>query len=158
MGDDEGGDPGRGGPLTVFVDTAVIMYAGGRDHPLRQPSQGILRLIASGELEGATSAEVIQEILHRFTAIAQRRPGGQMARHALDLFAPVLPITHAVMQRMPGLVERYRQLHARDLIHVATCIEEGIGAIVSPDRGFDDVGEITRLAPEDSQAISRYLR
>jgi predicted nucleic acid-binding protein len=80
-----------------------------------------------------------------------------MARHALDLFSPVLPITHAVMQRMPGPVERYH-LQARDLIHVATCIEEGIGAIVSPDRGFDDVGEITRLAPEDSQAISRYLR
>lgn len=134
------------------------MYAGGADHPLREPSQWILRLIASGELQGLTSAEVIQEILHRFTAIGQRPLGSQMARHALNLFAPVLPITHAVMQRMPGLIERYRRLQARDLIHVATCLEEGIEAFVSPDRGFDDLNEVTRLAPEDSQAISRYLR
>lgn len=46
-----------------------------------------------------------------------------MARDVLDLFAPVLPITHAVMDRMPQLVERYPGLAARDLVHVATCLE-----------------------------------
>ena len=81
-----------------------------------------------------------------------------MARHALDLLTPVVPITHTVMQRMPGLVERYERLSARDLIHVATFVEEGIGSIVSPGRGFNEVTEITRLAPADSEAVSRYLR
>jgi predicted nucleic acid-binding protein len=46
----------------------------------------------------------------------------------------------------------HRDLSARDVIHVATCIHEGIDEIVSPDRGFDLVRDIRRLPPEDFAA------
>ena len=36
---------------------------------------------------------------------------------------------------------------ARDLVHVATCIHEGITEIVSPDPGFDEVAEVRRIDP-----------
>lgn len=136
--------------MTVFVDTAVIMYAGGADHSLREPCRTILSRVAAGELQAVTSAEVIQEILHRFVALRRPSIGAAMAQSALDLFAPVLPITHSVMQRLPELIERYPGLAARDLVHVATCLEEGIGAIVSPDSGFDRVKELRRTAPESA--------
>lgn len=70
-----------------------------------------------------------------------------MARLSLDVFAPVLPITHALMRRLPDLAERYPALSARDLVHVATCIHEGIVEIVSADTGFDAVHELRRLDP-----------
>jgi predicted nucleic acid-binding protein len=133
--------------VTAFIDTAVIMYAAGSDHPLRAPCRRILGEVAEGSLEAAISVEVVQEILHRFTALKRPEIGASMANDALDLFAPVLPITHAVMRRMPGLVQRYPALAARDLLHVATCLEEGIAEIVSPDRGFDSVAEIRRIDP-----------
>ncbi len=104
--------------------------------------------MADGRLEAVTSVEVVQEILHRFTALGRPETGAAMARATLDLFAPVLPITHAVMRRMPDLIERYPGLAARDLVHVATCLEEGLADIVSPDRGFDGVPEIHRIAPD----------
>jgi predicted nucleic acid-binding protein len=129
----------------VFLDTAVLMYAAGADHELRAPSQHLVRVVAGGGLDAVISAEVIQEVLHRFVSIRRPELGAQLARDALDLFDPVLPITHAVMSRMPGLVERYPALSARDLVHVATCLEAGIGRIVSPDRGFDTVGELERV-------------
>jgi predicted nucleic acid-binding protein len=129
----------------VFVDTAVLMYAAGADHELKAPSQEVVRRVAAGELEAAISAEVVQEILHRFVAIGRAELGAHLARDALDLFDPVLPITHAVMSRMPALIERYPALSARDLVHVATCVEVGIGRIVSPDRGFDAVRELDRI-------------
>lgn len=125
------------------------MYASGADHPLRSPCLRFLELAVEGRVEAVTSAEVIQEILHRFTAIRLPDVGATMAEETLDLFAPVLPVTHAVMRRMPELVRRYPSLAARDLVHVATCREQGIDAIVSPDRGFDSVTEITRLDPAD---------
>ena len=59
----------------------------------------------------------------------------------------MLPITHATMRRVPDLVEAHPTLAARDLVHVATCLEEGIGEIVSPDRGFDMVAGMKRLDP-----------
>ena len=126
------------------------MYAAGEDHPLRAPCVRIIERVRDGEIDGAISAEVIQEILHRFVAIRRPDLGALLARDALDLFAPVLPVTHAVMDRMPALIGRYPALAARDLVHIATCLEYGIDEIVSPDRGFDIVSEIQRLSPEDA--------
>ncbi|MGI8929091.1 MAG: type II toxin-antitoxin system VapC family toxin [Candidatus Limnocylindrales bacterium] len=135
------------------MDTAVLMYAAGDAHELREPSARIVRLVRDGQLDAVISAEVIQEILHRFVAIRRPDIGSRMARDALDLFAPVLPITHGVMDRMPALVDQYPALAARDLVHVATCIENGIGVIVSPDRGLDAVSEVTRVPVEDIETL-----
>ncbi len=135
--------------MTVFIDTAVIMYAAGRDHPLRAPSRSVLRSIVAGDLDGVTSAEVIQEILHRFTARSEPAIGAELARHAMDVFAPVLPVTDSVVRRMPGLVEAHPTLSARDLIHVATCLEEDIDTIVSPDRDLDLLDGIHRIDPRE---------
>jgi predicted nucleic acid-binding protein len=138
--------------VTVFIDTTVFMYAAGADHPLKQPCRIILERAATRQLDAATSAEVVQEILLRFVAIRRASIGVAIAREVLESFDPVLPISHRVVARVPDLVERYPALAARDLIHVATCLEEGIGTIVTPDRGFDGIAEIGRLAPEDASA------
>jgi predicted nucleic acid-binding protein len=133
--------------VTVFIDTAVIMYAGGAEHPLRNPCGRIIKGVADGDIDAVTSAEVIQEILHRFISVRRPDTGRAQAIEALDVFAPVLPITHALMRRVPDLAIRYPSLAARDLVHVATCIHEGITDIVSPDRGFDQVAEVRRIDP-----------
>lgn len=135
--------------MTLFLDTAVFMYAGGSEHPLRDPCRRILHSAALGNLSATTSTEVVQEILHRYLSIGRPQTGLQMATDTLDMFAPVLPITHGLMRRLPRLVERYPRLSARDLIHVATCLAEGIDTIVSPDLGFDQVHEIRRLDPTE---------
>jgi len=135
--------------VTVFLDSAVLMYAAGGAHPLREPCRRVLRQVADGELEAVTSAEVIQEILHRFTRIGRADIGAALARASLDLLAPVLPITHALMRRLPDLIERYPHLEARDLVHMATCQHEGIREIISPDRGFDAVDGLHRIDPAE---------
>lgn len=142
----------------VFIDTGVLMYAAAAEHPLREPCREILAHVAEGRLEGVVSAEAIQEILHRFTRSPRAAEGAELAEAALDLFSPVLALTHDVAARMPDLVRRYPRHSARDLIHVATCLAHGIGAIVSPDADFDRVEEIRRLAPEDGGALAPYLR
>lgn len=129
------------------------MYAGGQAHPLRDASVHVIELVRDGQLDGLTSAEVVQEILHRFIAIRRADVGAQMARDALDLFAPVLPITHGVMDRMPALVEEYPTLAARDLVHVATCLEHGLDTIISPDRGLDAVREVRRIDMADVDSL-----
>lgn len=121
------------------------MYAAGESHVLREPSAHIIQLVRDGDLDAVISVEVVQEILHRFVAIRRPELGARIARDALDLFAPVLSITHGVMHRMPRLIESYPMLAARDLVHVATCLENSIDAIVSPDRGLDAVAEIRRI-------------
>lgn len=133
--------------MTLFVDTAVLIYAAGAAHDLREPCRRILLEIGSNVLEATTSVEVVQEILHRYMSIRRPDVGRQLATETMDVFAPVLPVTHAVMRRVPDLAERYPDLSARDLVHLATCIHEGITEIVSPDRGFDQVTEVRRIDP-----------
>ena len=135
--------------MSLFIDTAVIIYAGGGDHPLREPCGLIIERVGAGELDAVTSTEVVQEIVHRFIAIRRPDIAGSMAKRTMDTFTPVIPMTHALMRRVPDLIDRYPTLSARDLVHVATCIHEGIVEIVSPDRGFDVVKELRRVPPED---------
>jgi hypothetical protein len=140
--------------MTVFIDTAVLMYAAGAEHPLRAPCRAIVRAIGAGAIAAVTSTEVIHEILHRYAAIGRRREGAALATATLDLFAPVVPISHALMRRVPVLLERYPALSARDAIHVATCLHEGIVEIVSPDRAFDAVAGLRRVDPVELAAAS----
>ena len=133
--------------MTVFIDTSIIMYAAGADHPLSEPCRRILDGISAGSISAATSAEVVQEIIHRFIAVRRGQDGADLATKTMDLFAPVLPITHALIRRVPGLARRYPALDARDLIHVATCIHEGITDIVTSDKAFESVDEVNRIDP-----------
>lgn len=138
--------------MTVFIDTAVIMYAAGADHPLREPCVRVMKAVDQRLIEAVTSTEVVQEILHRFLAVKRPDIASGLARSTLDTFAPVLPITHALMRRVPDLARRYPGLAARDLVHLATCIHEGIAEIISTDRGFDGVSEVRRIPPEEFSA------
>ena len=134
--------------MTVFLDTAIFMYAAGSDHPLRAPCRTVLARAVRGEIPGATSAEVIQELVHRYLSIRRLDAAASVAREVLGSFGPVLAVDHAVVARLPELVSRYPSLETRDLVHAATCIEEGITDIVSPDRGFDQIREIRRIDPQ----------
>jgi uncharacterized protein len=134
--------------MTVFIDTAVFMYAAGSDHPLRASCRAVLARAVRGEIAAATSAEVIQELVHRYLSIRRDDAATSVAREVLASFAPVLPIDHAIVARLPELVSKYPGITTRDLVHVATCIEEGITDIVTPDHGFDGVKEIRRIDPE----------
>lgn len=133
--------------MTVFVDTAVLMYAAGAEHPLREPCRDVLRRTRSGELSGVTSAEVVQEILHRFTGSARHDDGVRLARATLALFRPVLSVDHAVLRRTCDLAADHPGARARDLVHVATCLIHEIEDIVSPDTDFDAIGEVRRISP-----------
>ena len=138
--------------MTTFLDTSIFMYAGGGEHPLRAPCRAILQRAKDREIDATTSAEVVQEIVHRYLSINRPATAAAMARELLAVFRPVLSVTDHVVRRLPDLAERYPTLAARDLIHVATCLEEGIETIISPDTGFDLVSEINRLDPFEAAA------
>ncbi len=136
--------------MSVFIDTAVIMYAAGNPHPLQEPCRRLVEAVVDQRLDGVTSTEVIQEILHRFSTSDRRRIGAAMAESALDVFAPILPITERIMREMPNLILRHPELSARDLVHVATCRVHDIDLIISPDRGFDEIDGLARIDPADA--------
>ena len=136
---------GAGEPL--FVDANIFMYLAGRDVRLRDGCRRALQSAAEQRTTLVTSAEVLQEILHRYAAL--KRPAHARAVYgaATDICAEILPMTERHTARALDLVLRHPDLPARDALHVATMEQRGVERILSADRHFDRLDTIARVDP-----------
>ncbi len=134
-------------PGIFFLDTNVFMYAKGAASPLQRPCLQILEHATAGVHTIKTSAEVIQEILHRYASIGRRNFGVELAERILEIFDPVLPVMHTDIRLASEFMSRYPAIRSRDAIHAAVAINNGISCIISTDRHFDLIKEIKRLSP-----------
>ena len=134
---------------SIFVDVNVVMYAAGAEHPNRQACQAALNRIVNEEQPAAVSSEVHQEILHRYLSLGLPDKARQVSIRLETLIPTILPVTIADIRRARTLSERYPALTARDLIHVAVMVENGLSCILSTDAHFDQVSEVKRLDPRD---------
>ncbi|HEV1286085.1 MAG TPA: type II toxin-antitoxin system VapC family toxin [Bryobacteraceae bacterium] len=118
----------------IFVDSNIPMYLIGAAHPHKTDAQIILeRLIAAGD-RLVTDAEVLQEILHRYTAIDRKNAIAPALRVTLDIVDVVIPIEKADVLRAAEITQR---LSARDALHIAIMERHGIRSILSFDADFD---------------------
>jgi uncharacterized protein len=129
----------------IFLDSNIPMYLVGKNHPLKTESQVILeRLIANGE-RLVTDAEVLQEILHRYTAIERRDAIGPALQVTLDIVDEVIPVEKATVQRASEIVQSRASLSARDALHIAAMERRGVQSILSFDADFDDWPGLVRI-------------
>lgn len=122
------------------------MYLVGAPHPHKADAQRLLEKLITDRQRLVTDAEVLQEILHRYVAI-DRRDAIQPAFDALlGIVDQVLTVDVAVVQRAKQIVLGYRQLSARDAVHLSVMEQNGIERILSFDSGFDAFPGVTRLS------------
>ena len=134
----------------VFIDTNIPMYAAGTRHPLREPSQNVIKATVSGRFDSVTDAEVLQEILYRYFSIGERMKGFRIFDNFRRIMlGRILAIEDADVQQARELAERYDQLSPRDLIHLAVMLRNQVLEIITADTGFDAVEEVRRIAPSD---------
>lgn len=122
------------------------MYLVGAPHPNKDATRAALeRIINRGE-KMVTSAEVMQEILHRYGAL--KRPDAiQPAFDALlGVVDEVFPVEAEDVQRARDVMMGIGKLSARDALHVAIMKRRGITRVLSFDVGFDAVGWVERVA------------
>ena len=129
----------------IFVDSNIPMYLVGASHPHKTNAQRLLEKLIREHQRLVTSAEVLQEILHRYVAI-DRRDAIQPAFDALTgVVDEVLAVDRAAVERAKRIVLEYQRLSARDAVHLAVMEQHGIDRILSFDRDFDGFPGITRL-------------
>jgi len=130
----------------IFVDSNVPMYLVGAPHPHKADAQ---RLLEQAVVDGArlvTSAEVLQEILHRYVAIG-RRDAIQPAFDALlGIADEVFAIELADAEAAKAVVLGTPRLSARDALHVAVMRRRGAARILTFDAAFDGLPGVTRVA------------
>ena len=84
-----------------------------------------------------TDAEVLQEILHRYTSIERRDAIGPALQITLDIVDEVFPIEKTEVLRAGEIAQNPALLSARDAVHIAVMERHGIRSILSFDGDFD---------------------
>lgn len=131
----------------ILIDTNVLMYAAGAEHPNKASALAVLRSIAAGEVDAAIDAEVLQELLHRYRALRRWSVGKRVYEGARKVFPVVLPVDAATTDRAYELLSKHRTLMARDAVHAAVVQLHGLDGICTFDRDFDRIAGVERIAP-----------
>ncbi len=132
--------------MTVLVDSNVPMYLVGADHPNKDRALRRLDEFITQEERLVTDVEVLQEILHRYTAI-ERLDAIQPAFDAvLGVVDEVLPVSLPEAEEAKRIVLGRYGLSARDALHVAVMQAHRVDRVLSFDAGFDRYPGLVRVS------------
>jgi len=129
----------------ILVDSNIPMYLVGAEHPHKADAQRLLDGLIAGEERLVTDAEVLQEILHRYTAIGRPDAITPAFDALLEVVDEVIPIGLEEVEGARRLVLGGFGRSARDAIHVSVMRSHEIARIMSFDAGFDLVPGIERV-------------
>ncbi len=130
-------------PLGHFVDSSVLLYAVGNEHPMRSPCRRFLDDSANYPLHA--SVEAMQEfVFHRL-----RRSDRAAAVTVTQRMRSTLVLhdfTADVLDQALRLIAD-TALRGRDAVMAASALSAGFDHIVSVDEDFDDVAVLRRIQP-----------
>ncbi|HKS75585.1 MAG TPA: type II toxin-antitoxin system VapC family toxin [Terriglobales bacterium] len=130
----------------IFVDSNIPMYLVGAAHPNKAVAQRLVEKAIMDRQRLVTDAEVFQEILHRYAAIDRRDAIQPAFDVLLGIVDDVFPVEQGTIEGAKQIVLGYRQVSARDAIHLAVMDQRDVDQILSFDSGFDSFPSVRRLS------------
>jgi hypothetical protein len=129
----------------IFIDSNVVMYIVGKDHPHKVDSLRLIERFAGERRRLVTGSEVFQELLHRYIA-TDRRGEIEKAFHTLRRIVDnVFSFREEDIFAAKDLTHAYPGLSSRDALHAAVMRRTHVREILSFDRGFDLLPDIVRI-------------
>ena len=132
----------------IVLDTTVLVYAVSADHPLREPSQLLIRAIADGTILATTTIEVIQEFAHVRARRRDRKDAADLARDYIELLSPLLIVEETDLREGLRLFEEGKGSGSFDAVLAAAAHAAGAEALVSADTGFSGITAIRHVVPD----------
>jgi predicted nucleic acid-binding protein len=130
----------------IFIDSNVPMYLVGAAHPHKVDARRLLENAIASNERLVSSAEVLQEIMHRYVAIRRR----DVIQPAFDALLAVADEIYAVaredVEQAKKTLDGMPKLSARDALHVAVMERREVKRIMSFDKAFDAVPGIERIS------------
>lgn len=121
------------------------MYLVGAPHPNRSSARARLDDLLDERVRLVTDAEVFQELLHRYRAIQRMEFVTPAFRVLEELVDETFGIGKDDVRAAAEVAHAYPSLSARDSLHVAIMRRTGVRRILSFDRDFDIVANVTRV-------------
>lgn len=146
-----GREDGRRGarPPVIVLDTTVLAYAVGGEHPLRAPCRAIIDAIGDGRITATTIVDVLQEFLHVHARRGRREAAIDHARSCLRLLSPVQEVHTEGFEAALLLLAAHPTLGAFDAVLAAVAIRTPPGVLVSVDRMLAGIPGLRHVDPAD---------
>jgi uncharacterized protein len=132
----------------IVLDTTVLVYGVGADHPLREPCQVLIRAIADGMILATTTIEVIQEFTDVRARRRDRKDAAALARDYIELLSPLLIVEETDLREGLRLFEAGAGFGSFDAVLAAAAHAAGAEALVSADTGFSGIAAIRHVVPD----------
>ena len=132
----------------IVLDTTVLVYAVGVDHPLREPCQQLIRAIAGGTILATTTIEVVQEFTHVRARRRDRKDAAELARDYIELLSPLLIVEETDLREGLRLYGEGTGFGLFDAVLAAASHAAGAEALVSADTGFSGIETIQHVVPD----------
>ena len=133
----------------IVLDTTVLVYAVGDEHPLREPCRRVLSAHGSGLIDAVTTLGVISEFAH-VRARRRARSDAVMLARSYRAALTMMTTTDEDLDRGLDLFENHPRLGMFDAVLAAFAISRNADALISADRGFDDVEGLRWIDPSMS--------
>lgn len=130
----------------ILLDTNILVYATGRDHPLREPCVRLVDSVTDGRVTATTTVQVIQEFMH-VRGRAGRSQAAELAKEFAAMLTPLLTVGADDLRTGVRLFERHPSLDAFDCVLAAAAIAHEAEALVSADGAFADIRGLHHVAP-----------
>lgn len=140
----------------IALDTTVLVYAVGVQHPYRSPCQRLIEAIRNDEVQATTTVEVIQEFTHVRARRRDRADAAELARAYMELLEPLLIVAERDLTAGLRLFESHPGLGAFDAVLAATALDAGATALVSADAAYSGVAHLTHVVP-DQDGVAKLL-
>lgn len=132
----------------IVLDTTVLVYAVGTDHPFRKPCQELIRAVADSTIQATTTIEVIQEFTHVRARRRGRGDASDLARDYIELLSPLLIVEETDLREGLRLYEEGEGFGSFDAVLAAASHAAGAKAIVSADTGFAGLPVPRHVVPD----------
>jgi uncharacterized protein len=130
----------------IFIDSNIPMYLVGAPHPNKEAARSALERLIRRGVRMVTSAEVVQEVLHRYVSI-QRLDAIQPALDALlGVVDEVFPVEAEDVKEARDVLMGLAEVSARGALHVSIMKRRGVQRVMSFDPGFDAVEWVERVS------------
>lgn len=130
----------------ILVDTTILVYATGTEHPLRTPSRSLLARVQTGALRACTTIEVIQELAHVRSRRTSRAEAASVARAFAAGLGPLVHVDEDDLLEGLSLYAGGGSLGAFDAVLAATALRRG-WALGSANHAFRAVPGLVHLDP-----------
>lgn len=132
----------------ILLDTTILVYAAGADHPLRDPCRAVIDAVGRGAIGATTTVEVLQEFAHVRARRRGRHDAVALVAHFASLLAPLVTVDSDDLAAGMRLFRDHDGLGAFDAVLAAVAQRRShVAGLASADRAFSGIPNLVHHDP-----------